>query len=233
MQSDKQFIFSLLDLTNLNESVDEAGIKTLCSQASLNKTAAICVLPQFVVLAKQLLTNTKIKIATVANFPRGNCDITQVCDEIKNAIEDGADEIDVVMPYQDYLSDEKEKCIKFIATCKNICGNKTLKIILETGELKNVDTIYQASIDAIKAGANFIKTSTGKTTMGATLDAARMMLTAVKRCQQQGFDAGFKASGGIRTLQQAQTYLELAEKIMGATWITPTKFRFGTSRLLP
>ena len=161
-----KLIFSLLDLTNLNETDTEDNIKLLCSQASgpLGHVAAICIYPQFVALAKKNIKNSAVKIATVSNFPKGNKTLTMVLQEIKQAIADGANEIDVVIPYQDYLAGKISEVKDFITACKIACGkNILLKVILESGILQKPEIITQVSRDVILSGADFIKTSTGKT----------------------------------------------------------------------
>lgn len=228
-----QRILSLIDLTSLNENDTDAVIEQLCQQAHIKagNVAAICIYKRFVPLAKNLLKNTNIKIATVCNFPAGNSSLDIVIREIEQALAAGADEIDVVMPYQEYLAGKKLEVKNFIKACKKASGNQILKVILETGALHNADIIAHASEDVILAGADFIKTSTGKIATGATLDAAKAMLQVIAKLKLQR-TVGFKASGGIRTLAQASAYLELADTIVGPTWATAKTFRFGASALL-
>jgi deoxyribose-phosphate aldolase len=226
-------IFSLLDLTSLNNSDTPETIGQLCQSATgeLGHVAAICIYPKFIRQAKQLLKNSQVKIATVVNFPTGNEPLATVLAQIQNAIADGAEEIDVVMPYQDYLSGKIAEVKKYIAACKTVCGkNILLKVILETGVLHKPEIISQASRDVILSGADFIKTSTGKTIINATLEAAEAMLTAIEDLKLSHF-TGLKISGGIRTIEQAITYVNLAERIMGESWINPNHFRIGASTL--
>lgn len=227
-----QEIISYIDLTSLNETDDESTIEQLCKKAKtpLGHVAAVCVYPKFVSLAVALLRDTHIRVATVCNFPHGTQSLPQTRDEILEAIEDGAHEIDVVMPYIAYLQGEILFTQNFIASCKSTCDQKALlKVILETGALKDREIIAAASFDAINGGADFIKTSTGKYPVGATPRAAEIMLKAIHASE---YDVGFKAAGGIRTIEQAQTYIQLAKTIMGADWITPAVFRIGASQLL-
>jgi len=222
----------LLDLTSLNSSDTDASITELCQKALRlsEKVAAVCVYPQFVKLIKQQLANSGIKICTVANFPEGSTDIEATVKTIFANAVNGADEIDVVMPYSAFLTGETSVVQTFVKVCKQACGpHITLKVILETGALVNPEQIYQASCAAIAGGADFIKTSTGKVDINATLPAAAAMLTAIK---DTGGSVGFKAAGGIRTAQQALGYLYLGEQIMGNDWITPGHFRLGASSLL-
>lgn len=230
-QTFAQRVIPLLDLTSLNASDDDAAITQLCEKAQtpLGNVAAVCAYPQFVPLMYQLLGNTSINIVTVANFPTGNDDLKTTLGAIQQGLHDGANEIDIVMPYQAYLAGEHTLVKNFIASCKQACGKNILKVILETGALQKPAIISNASRDAIAAGADFIKTSTGKIAVGATFEAATSILTTIKSANKP---VGFKASGGIRTTQDAACYLQLAESIMGTPWPTPQTFRLGTSTLL-
>lgn len=221
----------LLDLTSLNDTDNDSVITQLCTQAltPLGSVVAVCVYPQFVKLAKHLLNNTQVRIATVANFPAGEFDIDATLITIAQALKDGADEIDVVMPYRTYLAGDQTMLEPFVKVCKQTCGDATLKVILETGALQQAEVIYAASCAAIAGGADFLKTSTGKVAVGATLEAAAVMLWAIK---ESGQKVGFKAAGGVRTVEQAAEYMQLAELMMGANWISPKTFRLGTSSLL-
>lgn len=228
-------IFSLIDLTSLNNSDTNETIISLCKNAQfhLDHVAAICVYPQFISLAKQLIKNNLIKIATVVNFPEGTQSLEKTITEIKQALADGADEIDVVFPYTAFLNDQREFARNYISQCKSICGaHVTLKVILETGELKSDQNIANASVDAINSGADFLKTSTGKTSVGATLEAAFIMLNAIKKASSEGKVLGFKAAGGVKTLSDAAPYIYLAQEVMGKEWISPQTFRFGASSLV-
>jgi deoxyribose-phosphate aldolase len=227
-------IYSLIDLTSLNFNDTEATITQLCQQATstLGHVAAVCIYPKFIPLAKKLLTNSDVKIATVVNFPEGSQSLATVVGDIQKAIKLGAQEIDVVMPYQEYLAKKYAEVKNFIHACKNACGEDVLlKVILETGALQQAAIISQASKDVILAGADFIKTSTGKINIGATLEAAEAMLTTIHDLKLNRA-VGFKTSGGVRTIEQAKNYLMLAESIMGKNWISPQTFRIGASQLV-
>lgn len=222
-RADLKILLSCLDLTDLSENCTEAAIQKLCGQAITQQgaVAAVCVYPQFVSQAWQLLMNTPIKIATVVNFPHANDSREKIQAAIKQAILDGASEIDAVMPHDDDGS--------FVEFCKKLCGDKViLKIILETGGLDPA-LIAQKSKLAIQQGADFLKTSTGKTAIGATPEAANIILTHIKN---SGKPIGFKASGGVKTLEDAQIYVNLTREILGESAFSPTRFRIGTSRLL-
>jgi deoxyribose-phosphate aldolase len=223
-------IYSLLDLTSLNNADDSAAIAALCAKAVLPtmQVAAVCVYPQFVSQAVAALRETTVNVATVVNFPAGNDSLAVVIAALEQALRAGAQEIDVVFPYSRYLAGDKEFAAQFIRACKLACGNNILKVILETGALQDLEVIADVSDLVIAAGADFLKTSTGKIAVGATIDAAAVMLNAIKT---SGAHVGFKVSGGVRTIAQALEYMALAESILGATFVTPKTFRIGASQL--
>ncbi|MFC3033707.1 deoxyribose-phosphate aldolase [Pseudoalteromonas fenneropenaei] len=226
---------SLMDLTSLNSDDTEHSIKAMLDsiQPELGLPAAVCVYPRFVALCKQELRArdwTTIKVATVTNFPHGNLALQKVLEETRAAIADGADEIDLVMPYQQLLADDADTPWQYIKSSKQLCGDAVkLKVIIESGELQTPALIAQASEIAILAGADFIKTSTGKVPVNATLAAAEVMLNSIIKCQKA---VGFKAAGGVKTVAEAAPYLALATRLMGADWLHATHFRFGASSLL-
>ena len=226
----KQLI-SCLDLTSLNETDTSESIKKLCDkvQTPYGKTAAVCVYQRFIPVVLQNLPE-QVKIATVVNFPQGELNTAQTEREITRALKSGADEIDAVFPYQAFLSGKLNECEAYLKTIRENCtAEHTLKIILETGELQTTRNIKAASQLAIECGADFLKTSTGKTPISATPEAANAMLEVIRASKQP---VGFKASGGIRTLDDAKKYLVLAASIMGIDWISPQTFRIGASSLL-
>lgn len=229
-------VVSLIDLTSLNTTDTESSIATFIqkAQTSFGPVAGVCVNPQFVRMAADQFAGSKIKVATVANFPEGSSSLEDVLLEIGRALEDGAQEIDVVFPYHRYLAGERQYSQAFVEACKAACGaHVTLKVILETGALLDPAIIADAAYDAFAAGADFIKTSTGKIAEGATLNAAATMLLVIKHLSTQvSRPLGFKASGGIRTIEQAAEYVELADNIMGHDWVTPDTFRIGGSKLI-
>lgn len=232
MQDDLLSILKLIDLTSLNDSDNAETISALCQKATLANVhvAAVCVYPSFVGLVKKLLVDRPIRIATVANFPQGTDSLENVLSIIRQAMLEGAHEIDVVFPYRDYLKGEKEQSYDFIRACKAVCGEKVLlKVILETGALLSAAIITEVSYNVCHAGADFLKTSTGKITTGATLEAAQAMLAVIKKIPRP---IGFKASGGVRTIPEAKQYIQLAENIMGRAWVTPEHFRIGASQLV-
>lgn len=227
----KQKIVSLMDLTQLGESDTDADIIKLCAKAknSLGEVAAICVYKQFVPVVKKTLGND-FKVATVINFPKGNGSVEDVVLEAKEAISLGADEIDLVIDYNEYIQKgHSQKSCDMIEKVKNVCQDRILKVIIESGELDEDNLISKASHDAIVNGANFVKTSTGKTPNGASLEAAKVILESIK---DSGYQVGFKASGGIRDEAQAIGYIKLAEEIMSKNYVVADTFRFGVSGLL-
>ncbi|MBX9585855.1 MAG: deoxyribose-phosphate aldolase [Gammaproteobacteria bacterium] len=225
-------IIGLIDLTTLNENDTDEIVRALCQKAitPFGSVACLCIYQQFVPVVKKSLTDHSIKIATVSNFPAGGDDIVATTTDITQSISSGANEIDIVMPYHRFLEGDDEFTFEFISACKKACGEKALlKVILETGALLTNDNIYRASIIAINAGANFIKTSTGKINIGATPSAAESMLQAI---HDSGRNVGFKASGGVRSVSDASSYVQIASDIMGSDWVNADHFRLGASALL-
>ncbi|KPF70652.1 deoxyribose-phosphate aldolase [Bosea sp. AAP35] len=221
---------ALLDLTDLAEDSSTASVQALCQRAvgGPAPVAAICIWPRFISAAKEALGTWSMRIATVANFPAGGTDVVAVTDETQAALGAGADEIDLVLPWRAFLVGDDAAADAMVRAVREACGGKTLKVILETGEYPDLDRVRAASELAIAAGADFIKTSTGKTANSASLAAARTMLEVIAAA---GRPVGLKPSGGIRTLADAAAYLALADEIMGPGWAKPEAFRFGASGL--
>lgn len=222
----------LLDLTSLGDRDDAGTVSALCRRAlsAPGPVAAVCIWPRFVTEARGLLEHSPVRVAAVANFPAGGDDIGEAAKQTEDIVNDGADEVDLVMPYRRWLAGDTAVARDMIAACKQMCGSHVLlKVILETGRLQDAAKIYDASRDAIDAGADFIKTSTGKIEVSATLEAAEAMLRAIR---DSGSDIGFKAAGGIRDTATAGAYLALADRLMGANWVDARHFRFGASGLL-
>lgn len=221
----------LLDLTDLAEDATEAGARDLCHRATTSPVpvAAICLWPRFVATARAALgENSAVRVATVVNFPAGETALAPVVLETEQALKAGADEIDLVLPWRAFLAGDEAMASAMVREVKGCCGAKLLKVILETGEYPELDSVRVASELAIAAGADFIKTSTGKTAQAASIPAARTMLGVIAAA---GRPVGLKPSGGIRTLADATSYLDLADAIMGPDWATPATFRFGASGL--
>ena len=225
----------LLDLTSLNDDDTEAKISSLCEQAQIEnvgKVAALCIYPRFIPWAKQELARLNIvdvKIATVSNFPQGRDNLAAAVAETKACLAYGADEVDVVFPYRALREGNESIGYKLVKACKAACGEKTLKVIIESGELKTPELIAKASQISIAAGADFIKTSTGKVPVNATPEAADIMLTQIIDSQKA---IGFKPAGGVKTVADVREYLTLLESKLGKEALTATTFRFGTSSLL-
>lgn len=228
-----QKTLSLIDLTSLNDNDTDLNIEALCkkTQTSFGSVPAICIYSRYIPLARSLLKthNPSVKIATVTNFPHGSSDLDLALYETSLAIKRGADEVDIVFPYHYLKNGDTAIGHTMVSEAKKICGNKVLKVIIESGELKTPELIKQASEISIQAGADFIKTSTGKVAINATLAATEIMLTAIKA---SGKACGFKAAGGIRDVKEAAKYLDLTAQIMGDAWINANNFRFGASGLL-
>ncbi len=229
---------SLMDLTTLNDNDTDEKVIALCEQAKteFGSPAAICIYPRFIPVGRKALKNlglNNVKIATVTNFPHGNDDIEIAVAETKAAVAYGADEVDVVFPYKALIAGNEEVGFELVKQCKAVCekANVLLKVIIETGELKTEALIRKASEISIKAGANFIKTSTGKVPVNATLESARIMLEVIRDLNVAD-KVGFKAAGGVKTTAESEQYLALAADILGADWVNATHFRFGASSLL-
>lgn len=214
-----------LDLTSLNDLDDAAAVAKLCARANTphGAVAAVCVWPRFAAQAKAALAGTSTKVACVANFPSGSEARADVLDRVRQTLAAGADEIDLVFPYREWQRGETVKAETMVASVKEICGTKKLKLILETGAFSDLARLATACKLALEAGADMLKTSTGKIAAGATPEAARVLLEA---------GGGFKAAGGVRTLDDAALYLALADEIRGPDWATPDNFRIGASGLL-
>ncbi|TPE53013.1 deoxyribose-phosphate aldolase [Amaricoccus solimangrovi] len=220
-----------LDLTNLDERCDAAAVETLCARARTPRgpVAAVCVWPAFVTQARTALAGSGVRVATVVNFPRGEDPMATVIAETSRALAGGAEEIDLVLPWRALARGEGERARDLTRAVKAICGAAPLKTILETGELGAPDLVARASREALAGGADFLKTSTGKVPVNATPEAAEIMLGAIR---DAGRPVGFKAAGGVRTTRDAAIYLDLAERVMGADWPVPERFRIGASGLL-
>lgn len=218
-----------LDLTSLNDNDNEYSIENLCERAvtPYGNVAAVCVYPRFLPVVMQMISGTNIKIATVVNFPHGGDNFISLQMEIRDAIAKGADEIDAVFPYKSFLNKDYQACEKFMKIARSEC--ESLKVILETGELGNSRQIADATKICLAGGADFIKTSTGKTKVSATPEAANIILETIASNKKL---AGFKASGGIKTIDDAKKYLTLANTIMDPQWVSPKTFRIGASSLL-
>ncbi len=233
---------SMIDLTTLEGSDSPGKVRQLCRKAlhlhdtlpGLPHVAAICVYPTMIGVAQQELKGTGIRLASVATaFPSGQSSKETKMEEIRYALGEGADEIDMVISRGAFLRGDLQYVYDEIAEAKSICGNKAhLKVILETGELQTYDRVRRASDLALAAGGDFIKTSTGKVSPAATLPVTLVMLEAIRDFHRRtGQKRGMKPAGGIRTAKQALQYLVMLQETLGREWMTPDLFRFGASSL--
>ncbi len=225
----------LLDLTSLNAADNDAHIVELCRRAltPFGPVASVCVYPRFVALARKTLRQLdcpSVRLVTVANFPFGGSRIAPIIADIEQAIAAGVDEVDVVYPYHALIAAEAEPAKALLGACRAVCeGRVRFKVILETGVLRDPQLIRRASLDAIEAGADFIKTSTGKSPVSATEQAVRIILTAIAESEAP---VGIKVCGGIRTLDDVRLYVDLVHSRFGDEWLNPERLRMGAIGLL-
>ncbi len=232
---------SMIDLTTLEGKDSEGKVKQLCYKAmhphdampGIPTVAAVCVYPTMVRTARKALKGSSIKVAAVATaFPSGLVPLKVKLDDTKFAVEEGADEIDMVISRGKFLQGEFNFVFDEIAAVKEACGKAHLKVILETGELSTLDNVRKASDIAILAGADFIKTSTGKIQPAATMPVTLVMLEAIRDYYYEtGKMIGMKPAGGIATSKLALHYLVMVRETLGEAWMNPDWFRFGASKL--
>lgn len=237
----KKKIFNCIDLTTLKCTDTEESVMAFTEKVNdiankypdLDNVAAICVYPNLVEIINNTLEADNVNIACVSGgFPSSQTFMEVKVAETAMAIHTGADEIDIVMPVGKFLNGDYESMCDEIGELKDICHDKPLKVILETGALKNVSNIKKASLLAMYSGADFIKTSTGKEAISATLEAALVMCEAIKEYHKEtGRKVGFKAAGGIDTVQKAIAYYTIVKEVLGEEWLNNKLFRIGTSRL--
>ena len=221
-----------LDLTSLNDADTEADIDTLCTKAHgpHGDVAAVCVWPRFVARARARLP-ANICVAAVANFPDGSLDVERALRDTEVIVEAGGDEVDLVLPYRAFMGAQTKACAALVAAVRRATVGCTLKLIVESGELKDVALIRAACVLGLDEGVDFLKTSTGKTPVSATPEAARTMLDTIA-VHARGAEVGFKASGGVRRVTDAAVYIALARERLGTACLTPMRLRFGASGLL-
>jgi deoxyribose-phosphate aldolase len=232
----------MMDLTTLEGADTPGKVAALCSKAirpdpvdtTVPSVAAVCVYPNLVPTAVERVRDTSVKVASVATaFPSGQAPLDVKLAEVREVVEMGADEVDMVIDRGAFLSGRYAKVYDEIVRVKEACGNAHLKVILETGELGTYDNVRRASLLAMAAGADFIKTSTGKVSPAATPPVTLVMLEAIRDVYEEtGRQVGMKPAGGIRTAKQAIHYLVLVHETLGLDWLTPDLFRFGASSLL-
>jgi len=222
-----------LDLTSLNDADTEADIARLCARAQgpFGAVAAVCVWPRLAAFARAQLP-ASIAVAAVANFPHGSADVQQAVRDTGTIVQSGAQEVDVVLPYRQLMAGDDSAVTALLVAVRKACEGLRLKVILETGVLQDDALIQRACRLSLDAGADFLKTSTGKTPVSATPQAARTLLAAIAADLRYSARVGFKPSGGIRTVADAATYIALTEEYLGTAALTPQRFRIGASSIL-
>jgi len=233
---------AVMDLTTLEGSDTPGKVEAVCSKARRPDTgdpavphvAAVCVYPSLVATAKRALAGSGVKVASVATaFPSGQASLAVRLADVADAVDAGADEVDMVISRGAFLAGRYREVFEEILIVKDACGPAHLKVILETGELGTYDNVRRASMLAMAAGADFIKTSTGKIQPAATLPVALVMLEAIRDFHDRtGRVVGFKPAGGVRTAKQAVQHLVLVNETLGPDWLTPDRYRIGASSLL-
>ncbi len=236
-----KLILSMIDLTTLEGADTPGKVRQLCQKAihlhdaipGLPHVAAVCVYPTMVGIAREALAGHDINIASVATaFPSGQSNLAIKLDDTRSAVDAGATEIDMVISRGAFLAGDYRYVFDEIKAVKKACGKAHLKVILETGELATLDRVRRASVLAMHAGADFIKTSTGKIQPAATMPVTLVMLQAIRDYYQQtGRMVGMKPAGGISTSKLAVHYLVMLRETLGNAWMTPEWFRFGASSL--
>ncbi len=236
-----QMVVSMIDLTTLEGSDTPGKVRMLCRKAKrpieredCPTVAAVCVYPSMVPVAVEEVGDTDINVASVATyFPSGQASLDEKLEDIEDAVESGADEIDIVINRGAFLSGDYQTVYDEIRQSKHVCGDAHLKVILEVGELNTYDNVRLASQIAIDAGADFIKTSTGKVSPKASIPVTLVMLEAIRdHYLETGEKIGMKAAGGIRDAKESLRYLATVKETVGDEWLTPDLFRFGASSLL-
>lgn len=237
----KKFLLGSVELTSLHTTDSDASIMAFTEKVNqfddaypdLPHVATICVYPCFAEVVKDTLEVDGVEIACVSgSFPSSQALIEVKVAETALAVKDGATEIDIVMPVGKFLSGDYEGMCDDISELKQACGDKAMKVILETGAIKTASNIKKASILSMYAGADYIKTSTGKLEPAATPEAAYVMCQAIKEYYEEtGIQIGFKPAGGINSVMDALTYYTIVKEVLGEKWLTNKWFRLGTSRL--
>ena len=236
------YIVSMCDLTTLEGEDTEGKVLQMTAKAmrpdpadeNVPSAAAVCVYPSLVSTAKEIIGSSNVKVASVSSyFPSGQVPLESKLLDTKYAIDEGADEIDIVINRKAFFEGDYRKVFDEIVSLKEACGDKHLKTILEVGELRTYENIKKASLLALAAGSDFIKTSTGKISNGSSKEACLVMAKAVYEFKEStGFSAGIKVAGGIRNSKDAIRYLIIIKEELGEDWLDPDYFRFGASSLL-
>jgi deoxyribose-phosphate aldolase len=230
------------DLTTLEGSDTPGKIRQLAGKAmrpaptdpSIPHVAALCIYPRLVAVAVEALKGSGVKVASVATaFPSGQASLEVRLAELKEAVDAGADEVDIVISRGAFLAGDRATVFEEVAASKEAAGAAHVKVILETGELGSYDAVRQASLVAMAAGADVIKTSTGKISPASTLPAALVMAEAIRDfADETGRAVGLKVAGGIRSSKDAIRYLVIVNETLGSDWLTPDRFRIGASSLV-
>ena len=236
------YIVSMCDLTTLEGEDTEGKVLQMTAKAmrpdpadeDVPSAAAVCVYPSLVSTAKEIIGSSNVKVASVSSyFPSGQVPLESKLLDTKYAIDEGADEIDIVINRKAFFEGDYRKVFDEIVSLKEACGDKHLKTILEVGELRTYENIKKASLIALAAGSDFIKTSTGKISNGSSKEACLVMAKAVYEFKEStGFSAGIKVAGGIRNSKDAIRYLIIIKEELGEDWLDADYFRFGASSLL-
>jgi deoxyribose-phosphate aldolase len=237
-----RMVVSMTDLTTLEGKDSPGKVRGLCRKAiqpgaalhGVPSVAAVCVYPSYVALAKECVAGSGVQVASVATaFPSGQAPLDLRLEEVRRVVEAGADEVDMVISRGALLAGRRRQVSEEITAIKAACGSAHLKVILETGELETYDLVRSTSDLAIEAGADFIKTSTGKVAPAATMGVTLVMLEAIRdHYLATGVRIGMKPAGGIRTAKEALHYLVMVKETLGDDWLSPQLFRFGASSLL-
>lgn len=236
-----EFCASCMDYTTLKVTDTEESVRTFVTDLlkklkkfNLRDVAAVCVFPNYAGIVREVLQSTEIQTAVVAgNFPNSQTFTEIKLAECKMAIGAGAQEVDVVIAVGDMLEKNYDKVYRELKAIRKVCEGVRLKVILETGELKDVESIFYASLIAAYAGADFIKTSTGKVPVNATPESVYVMCDAIKQYYAQtGRRVGLKVAGGVAKAQNAIRYLTIVNHVLGSEWLTPYYFRIGASQLM-
>lgn len=236
-----EFCISCMDYTTLRITDTSDSVRNFTSDLlkklkkfNLKQVAAVCIFPNYAEIVREVLQGTEIRTAVVAgNFPNSQTFTEIKLSECKMAIEAGAQEVDVVISVGNMLEKNYEKVYQELKAIRKVCENVHLKVILETGELKDVESIFNASLIAAYAGADFIKTSTGKVPVNATPESVYVMCEAIKQFfAQTGRKVGIKVAGGVSKAQNAIRYMTIVNHVLGEEWLSPQYFRIGASQLM-
>lgn len=228
-------VLPLVDLTSLGANDQPADIELLCAKAVTphGSVASVCVWPRFVAQAAAALSGSDVRICAVANFPEGDDDVERAVADARNIVDAGGHEVDVVIPWQRLAAGASEVVEPLVAAVRSAIGPEiVLKAILETGELDDAALIMAAATQSLTGGADFLKTSTGKTERSASIEAVQVLVEAVRGAGGSPDGPGIKVSGGVSSVEQAGSYLALIDAGLGTSWVSQKTMRFGASRLL-